>query len=449
MDRRRFLKHAGATAAVTAVSALGLSHLLSSVRANSPPVADFSYKPKYLVPSADQPIQFTNLSISPDGNPLTFVWSVDGNVMTNEKDFSAKLSSGQHQIHLNVSDGNATTSKSAAITVEPDQLTDSAYQQKPLYVKYKGVRYFVGKQSTVTPEPDFPEPTNEEMDEQLTTIHDELGCNAITICGGLPSEDRMIQCALTAIDKGFDKIYVQPGYLDSTVDETIDSISKFAPKVKTLRDKSNAITLMVGHEFQIETVIVPGSGATLNDRWKYSQNNAQYWNMVKQILPPMFSRIVEVCKNNYGYPITYAATPQEARDSLIPWSNPAFESVGVDAYITDPSMDEKWMGNLLNNLKQFGKPIIVPAFGMESYAGADKYGGSNPLYIDDNPYDEEPQARYIVREVNMFNQAGIDGCFWGARYNDKQYARGHALYNPQTLARKKGFYMYKSYQRVS
>lgn len=443
MNRRRFLKCAGATAAAVSTSALGLNHLLPSVKANNPPVPDFSYTPRYLLPSADQIIQFTNLSTSPDGNPLTFVWSVDGNVASDEKDFSAILPAGQHQIQLKVSDDNATRSKTTAITVETDQM----YPTKLLNLRYKGVRYYAGSVQPYAK--DIPNPSNEEMDEQLNTIHNELGCNAITVCGGEISEDRIIQCGLIAIDKGFERIYVNPSYNDSTVDETIDKIGKFATKLRNLREKSDAVVYMVGHEFQLETAI--GSGATHDERWRNSLNSPQYWNKVTEVLPPMFKRIIEVCKTNYGYPITYAATQPEARDNLIPWYDPSFESVGIDAYLTDANgWNENWMINLLNTLKQFGKPIHCFDFGMETYAGADKYGGANPLYLDDNPYDEEPQARYIVRELNMLNQARIDGCFWGQRYNDKGLgnARGHALYNPLTHKRKKGFYMYKSYQRA-
>jgi hypothetical protein len=41
MNRRRFLKCAGATAAVVSTSALGLSHILPSLKATSPPVVNF------------------------------------------------------------------------------------------------------------------------------------------------------------------------------------------------------------------------------------------------------------------------------------------------------------------------------------------------------------------------------------------------------------------------
>ena len=160
----------------------------------------------------------------------------------------------------------------------------------------------------------------------------------------------------------------------------------------------------------------------------------------------MFKKIISVCNKNYGYPISYAATPPEAYENLVPWSNPAFESVGVDAYFHDfLGWNERWMLDLLSRLKKFRKPVIVPDFGMCSYAGADKWGGWNPLYVEQNPYDEEPQVRFMERTVKMLNQAKINGCFWV--YYDDGFEKGHGLYNCSTLKRKKGFYMYKSYQR--
>lgn len=459
MDRRRFLKYAGVTGTVVGASALGLDYVLSSrlspanqtttslsqttssSTTNHPPRflwPPLNMKPKYVLPTPQYTIELSPNATDDDNDPLSFTWSVDGKEVSHENSYSTKLTEGDHEIGLRASDGRTSAFSKNTLAVEPDQI----YPVKPLHLKYKGVRYYAG---SVTPDwQGIPNPSDEEMDEQLDTIHYELGCNALIISGGEISEDRIIHCALMAIDKGFERIYVEPCYNNSTVDETIDKIGKFAPKVKSLRERSLAIVYMIGHEFQLETAIA--SGATQMERWKTQLASPQAWNTMRTVLPQMFKRIIQVCNSEYGYPITCAATPPEASDGLVPWSDPAFESVGVDAYITDAyGWDERWWVSMLSYLKRFRKPIIVPDFGMETYAGADKYGGDNPLYMDDKPYDEEPQARYIVREVNMFHRASIDGCFW-VRYNH-EYDKEHGLYNPYTRKRKKGFYMYKSYQR--
>ena len=460
VDRRRFLKHIGAGVALVGAATVGYylydkglarrtgvavpTITQTGTTVDYPPYADFKYKPCYLNPTDQQTIQFTNMSYDLGGDPLKYRWLIDNQPVSEEKDYATKLPVGQHLVGLDVSDGRHEVAVNRAISVDLD-LT-ATYPVRPLQLRYKGVRYFAG--SIALDWPNIPTPNNEEMDEQLDTIRSELDCNAISVCGGEPSEDRMIECATMAIDKGFERIYVQPSYNNATVDETIDKIGKFAPKVKSLRERSHAVVYMVGHEFPLETAIIPGE--TQMERWK-NWDNGQGWNKVRAVLPRIFKRIIDVCKVNYGYPISYAATPPEAYEELVPWSDPAFESVGVDAYVDDAhGLDDNWIFRLLERLKRFRKPIHCADFGMMSYSGADKFGAGAPLYAyqhgyDQPPYDEDPQVRFTKRTLDILNRARIDGCFW-VQYNDN-FDKGHGLYHPQTRKRKKGFYMYKNYQR--
>ena len=458
-NRRRFLKYAGATAAVIGGAAASYlygssfgrgtqvttstaksAETVTSAGQNHPPVASFKRKPWYLDPTDQQMIQFASNCYDADNDPLQYAWYIDGTQRSLEKNYSTGLTAGEHGVELKVSDGTAEDNVQQSVAVDPDQM----YPTRTLHLKYKGVRYFAG---WITPEwASLYNPSEEEMSEQLDTIHNELGCNAVAVCGGEPCEERMIECANMAIDKGFDRIYVQPSYVNATVDETIDKVGKFAVKVKSLRETSDAIVYMVGHEFQLETSIIRGDNYW--ERWA-NANKGTDWDKVRKTLPGMFKRIIDVCKANYGHQISYAATPPEANEGLIPWENPAFESVGIDAYIHDfLGWDETWMIALLDRLKRFRKPVHCADFGMMSYAGADKFGGWSPLYSSQYPYDEEPQARFTKRTLEMLNRAKIDGCFW-VQYNEQGFDKGHALYNPLTRKRKKGFYMYKSYQRTS
>ncbi|MBS7622866.1 PKD domain-containing protein [Candidatus Bathyarchaeota archaeon] len=174
-------------------------------KVNSPPYANFELKrPIYIRPCVGQEVQFLNKSTDPDGDPLTYRWYVDDKLESESKDFSTRFNEiGQHSVRLEVSDGKLKDKKEYSfIDVETDQI----FPTKPLYVKYKGVRYFAG---SITYEwPNIPSPSTEEMDEQLDTIRDDLGCNAIIICGGEYSEDRMIECGRMALEKRFERIYV-------------------------------------------------------------------------------------------------------------------------------------------------------------------------------------------------------------------------------------------------
>jgi len=463
IDRRRFLKYAGATAAIVGATALGAEYLLqpsnennsqptqtttTSSKINHPPeIESLDKRPKYLNPTDKTDIRLGYIASDPDGDPLTAILLIDnkpligsdGNPIHNNP-YVFKLPQGDHTYEVDVSDGQLT-SKSAKgiVTVEPNQIPDPndptklLYQPQRLDVKYKGVRYIAGP---ITPEWDLPNPSEDEMDEQLETIYKELGCNAISIVGGSQSEDKMIKCAQLAIDKGFERITIQPSYVNATVDETIERIGKFGAKVRSLREKSDRVVYMFGHEFGLETAIVEGNNWF--ERFA-NLNKGQGWDKIQQTLPKMFKDIIAICAENYGYELSYAAIPVVEVD-LVPWANPIFESIGVDAYIQDPSgWDEKWVIALLSRLKKFGKPVHSTDWGMASFEGADQFGGLSVEHLNENrPYDEEPQRRYIERYFKMLNQAKIAGCFW-VQYNDRVFEKGYALYNPRTRNRKEGF----------
>ncbi|MCX6658786.1 MAG: twin-arginine translocation signal domain-containing protein [Candidatus Bathyarchaeota archaeon] len=409
---------------------------------NNPPYADVTLKkPRYIKPCVGQEVQFSNSSGDPDRDSLTYQWFVDERLRSDSKDLVTEFEQeGRHSISLIVSDGKLKDDTGFYIDVEPDQI----YPPQPLYVKYKGASYYVGPAGS---EWSNSVPSAEEMDEQLDTLHDDLGCNAVIVTGGGSFEDRMIECGEMAVRKGFDRVYIQPRYVDFTVDETIERISKFAPKVRSLREMyGDVVGFCFGHEFPFETSIVRG-GSFLG-RWRTGMTGVD-WGKVKSVLPSMFRRIIDICKKNYGYQISYAAMPVECDENLVPWSDPIFESVGVDTYITETNEidnGEKWWSNLFSRLRVYRKPIFSFDWGMMSYVGADRWGGLSPLYCREPPYDEEPQVAYTRKTLTMLHRERIDGCFW-VMYNDN-FDRGHGLYNPNTHRRKKGFYMYKSYQRV-
>ena len=105
-------------------------------------------------------------------------------------------------------------------------------------IKYKGVDYCAGN-----PYPEFgwPSPTREQMDEELSTIRNGLGCNAIILTAGADSEDDLIESGKMALQKGFDRIYINPRYVHHSMDETVERVARFAPRVKALRETSEAI----------------------------------------------------------------------------------------------------------------------------------------------------------------------------------------------------------------
>jgi len=282
------------------------------------------------------------------------------------------------------------------------------------------------------------------MDEQLDTIRNDLGCNAVIVDAGGDFEDELIECAKLAIEKDFDRVYVQPRYINYTIDDTIERVGKLARRVREFRQTSEAIVYHLGHEFTLETQgIVPGSNWW--ERLAYCNTN-EWASKVREKLPKMFSDLIAVCEANYGYEISYAAIAWAEVDT-VPWSHRSFESIGVDAYVQpEVGWTEDWIRNLLTSLKTYRKPVISTEAGCMSFSGADTRAGSNLLNTwAERAYDEDVQAQYIHRYCELLNRTRIDGYFY-TQFNDSPYFdKGYGLYNGKK--RKKGFYMYKSYQR--
>jgi hypothetical protein len=462
MHRRRFLKYSGA-AAVT-VGALAAAYYLcntalrrnvevtipsatktestASTRVNHSPVANFKYKPYYLDPTDQQTIQFTNLSTDEDGDPLTYEWLVDNEPVSTEEDYSTKLPVGQHDVRLEVSDPLTKNTTTQTVTVEPDQI----YQTKPLKIKHKGIRMTVGwKGMGHTP--------IDVTEEKLDAIHNELGCNAVIIFGNTEFENDLIEAGKLAIEKGFDRIYIAPMYLDLPLDETVENIGEFARRIKTLRQLSDSIVFMVGHEFTFDSYgLVPGE--TYPERLAYPIDHPNWDLEVKRVLPNAFRRIIALCKENYGYPITYAATIMECESNLVPWSDPIFESVGTDAYVWDKvGWTQDWIIHHLDRLTRYGKPVNSTEWGCLTYKRASQEWAFTDADLAEYPYDEDEQANYIQQYCEMLNRAKIDGAFY--TQIDDERPKGYGLYLATThpfgpgSSRKKGFYMYKSYQRAS
>jgi hypothetical protein len=455
LDRRRFLKYVGAGAVVVGGAAAGyylydkgLARRMevaaptitqTATTVDYPPYPDFKYRPYYLCPTDQQTIQFTNMSYDLGGDPLTHTWLVDNREVSHEHDYSTRLPVGEHLVDLQVSDGKQTRVSSATITVEPDQI----YPTRPLHIKHKGMRMMVGWKGMAPIPIDI-------TDEKLNIIHDELGCNAVIIFGNTEFEDGLIEAGRLAIQKGFDRIYVAPMYLDVPIDETVQKIGRFAKKVRVLREASDSVVFMVGHEFTFDAYgIVPGE--TYPDRLRYPLEDPEwlkdsYWRSLNSVLPNAFKQIIALCRENYGYQIAYAATIDEA-SYIVPWSDPIFESVSSDAYIWEKvGWTENWVVNHLSELESFRKPVNSTEWGCMTYKKASQeWYHDAPEDLEKYPYDEDEQAEYIAQYCNMLNRARIAGAFY--TQIDDERPIGYGLYNGKK--RKKGFYMYKSYRRTS
>jgi len=89
-------------------------------------------------------------------------------------------------------------------------------------------------------------------------------------------------------------------------------------------------------------------------------------------------------------------------------------------------------------------PRALFEWGSSTYGGASNYGGAGGLNVGQGSYNEDEQANYIEGYCELLNKVRIDGCFLHTFTETEPKAMGILNFKK----RKKGFYMYKSYERV-
>lgn len=450
LSRRKFL-YAGAGAATAA----GIGYLTkdywsprSSPTTPSPTVlptetpitkpleAAFDYSPKYkyILQDPNQAIEFKNLTKYSENSKPACEWGVDG-VTSQNWDYSTKLSPGKHTARVKVSDGKTTDWHSEDIDVDeygPD------YPEEQLDVPIKGITFSIGQPhwggaDTIK--------TEEYIDECLYLIKNELQCNGIRIEGFY--ENKILYAGKKAIELGFDQIILGPRFVDATRDETVDKIHKISQEAEALN--SYSIVLQVGVELSLDSRII-------SDKASYVERAADIDRIVRtrnswiDLLIDFVNELVDTAEESFHGPTIYA----EAHYEKMKWNKVKTRFIGTNQW------DDMWrtehVPEALQRLTLFAKPIIVTEFGCATFTGASKYGGIAWKYT--GTYNEDEQANTIEKYLKIFSNLKIHGSYLYMFYQPKPWApetewsivKTGKIQN--TLQRKKGFYMYKSYQRV-
>jgi len=420
--------------------------------ANNPPKVDLKIiKPRFLSPYVGQELKFGYVVSDEDGDSLALKLMEDDQTVkewTVEKAPNSQITSidevlsrsyrkeGGHNLTLEASDKESKRRDDISFDVEPEQLPQ--YPQQKMHAKYKGMMYYV---TGISGWPSIYTPSKDKMDEQLDTIRNELRCNAIIVTGDGNAEDHLIESTRFAVEKGFERVYLHPRYLNESIDVTLEKLVKFAPKVKSLREESPKVVFMFGREFSVEQ-----SGIIRGEDWGGRiRNMADDWNRIQTMLGPFVYKTITALDKVYGYELAYASGAWEA--DMVPWDHSSFKSVMTNAYIQDYwNQTEQWVMSLLQNLRRYGKPIHSTEWGCFAFAGASKYGGGaaamvNPYY---QPESQKEQADYVIKYLNMLNKVRIDGSYY--MFYDDPYPQSSGLINGRK--RKLAFYALKSYQRV-
>jgi len=416
---------------------------------NRAPTARFSYRTaertlEYIPPTEKDTIIFTSQSIDPDGDLLAHIWTINGTIVGSEKLLSVRLAPGLSSVALTVSDGFYENTHIEQVLVEPFSL----YPAKGLDIPYKGINYSVGNQFTGS----WGAPSTEnEMEESLQVIRDELGCNAIKICGD--QEDAMLRCAEKAIEKRFELIIVSPRYarsapnVDGTLDDHLRKITLFSKRVEDLRKKSPQIVLCVGEELT-HSVIGISNASTYKGRTEEIYPSSGPAPDVERKINDWLARIVKNVKEYFHGPITYSSSYRDT--FLVKWKELAIDLIGPMVYYAG---DEAAVLRRIAAAQEYGKLVIATEVGCTTYEGASRYGGNAWARYSEQPYSQLEQARGIDENLQLLSVAGADGVFvhtWVSRTLQDANSYGIMKFSQNDVwTRKLGFYAYQRYMRNS
>ncbi|MFQ6089170.1 MAG: hypothetical protein ACE5K0_09750, partial [Candidatus Methanofastidiosia archaeon] len=400
---------------------------------------------------------------------LRYEWNIDSKKMSSERDYSLKLSSGEHKIGLKVSDDRKQgyTEKTVSIPkgenfavmqkvieVDPDEL----YSLNKLdNIPLKGICYDAGIKWDYNIK-SWRNLTNEQIErEVIDIINRELDCNAVRIMG---NDDNIFRVADIAIEKGnFDVIAISPRFISETMDNTIIKIADVAKKTEEVRKKFNNTTFIVGNELPIDNRGVVSDAPTYKQR---SDEAGKYMSMLKyqNRLNKFLKKLITVASQNFKGEITYASTWWEQG---IRWEDLDFDIISLNQYYHPEYNDENDIISILEEFRQLGKKIYITEFGCATFEGAFEAGGAgwDPNIYGNKKYSQEEQSKAIKWYVDFFTKTKIlDGIFLAnfidiveddrasfgilrCKYLDSKYKNGWTKSKPE---RKLGFYMYKSFK---
>lgn len=406
---------------------------------NRPPKADFEISPNWINPIDTAVTKFTGRCSDPDNDPLTYAWFIDGKQVNTTKDHWAILSAGNQTVRLDVSDGKATNSVRKLTTVD----RSGTYPSKKLNTPIKGVNYRIDERSDT-----FKIPDDSEMEEDLQTIRNELGCNAIRIFSN--NNEIILKCAKLAIGRGFTTIALSPVYFkDSTLEETLPRVTKLAEEAKPLTVFSNlTMVLIVGNEITVYPKAfssLPTYEERVDEISGNAWRNSTYRKTLGRDLTLYLKNLITACRSVGGkLKLTYAPGNWEDVD----WKELDADIVSQMVYFKPDNIE--WYTKRIESCKTLDKPLWIIEFGAATFEGVFNFGGSAYRYGNDKKYSQEDQANVIDFSLKQLVQQKIDAVFYfdfKERREDDRQSFGLLRYVSRGLpfARKLGFCMYKSY----
>lgn len=269
-------------------------------------------------------------------------------------------------------------------------------------MKIRGVSYVVGTTSL------------QSAHHDMRVIREELHCNTVMLIG--TDAELQGQVANCALEVGLD-VFIRPYLADEPKSAILKHLACTAAVAERLRrTHPGRVTLLVGSEFSLTSAgMVPGNAVIVRLQFLIRPWLRRWFD--RRITSQLNRFLVDAkstARANFKGPITYASGHWERVD----WEG--FDFVGVNLYRFGAN-HEAYEQRLHSLVRDATKPVVVTEFGCGAFSGADQRGpGSfrivnwfaNPPRIrTGHTRHEETQARYLVELIDIYNAAGVHGCF--------------------------------------
>jgi hypothetical protein len=264
---------------------------------------------------------------------------------------------------------------------------------------------------------------------ELEIIKGDLQANAVRICG--LDIHRLVTASEIALSEGLE-VWLSPEMWDKSQEETLGYITEASLAAESLRKKwPGKLVFSLGSEL---TLFMKGimEGNNFFER----MNNPSFWESVRsgkhnKPLNDFLARANKAVRENFHGEVTYFSVPFER----VNWST--LDYAGIDLYRDGRSRD--MYDRVLKSFPTFEKPVVIGEFGCCTYKGAETLGGNGfvimfgmmknldpnitlPKVISDTiaviprvdghyMRDEDLQAREVVDQLRLLDQAGVEGAF--------------------------------------